>query len=825
MDKIDKTSPSLTRPASALAQIPANAKLVAVMLVFMAIAIISMGLTYMALEIQAAMRAYITGEGLWSKAQQDAVLQLERYAETGDPEYLEQFHRFLAVPLGNQQARLELVKPNYDYERVFAGLQQGMNHPKDIPGMIYLFRYFSGIPYLAQSTAIWAATDERIMQLQELAAELQRAHANPAVPTLVIDDLRAQIRVVDAAIRTLEENFSHTLSEAARWLKQTLLKLIVAVLVVLAILGGYVYWRILSNLQRLESIRSLADEDVRLAGNILAHIAEGVVVADTSLRIITINQAYTDITGFAFAEIMGKTLSYPVLEKQDETFFKALWAQVRASGQWQGELWDRRKTGEIYPILLTVSAIRNDAGRHSYYVGVFNDITQYKDYERRLAHLAYHDDLTKLPNRRGFEEQYRQIMARAQRRKTALGLLYIDLDGFKAVNDSYGHAIGDELLQTAAQRMQACLRQSDTIARMGGDEFIIVMEDIQSQEQPALLARRLLDALTQPFHCAAGQVYISASIGISCYPEDSTSPERMLSNADAAMYEAKQRGRNTYLYYSPAMNELASQKLELTNALRQALLRKELFLQYQPIVALQSGELYALEALLRWRHPKFGSVPAERFITLVEEIGLMTAFSEWSLRTVCKHINAWRKAGIDPPPIGFNLSPQQFRLPGFQKKLLDLLAEKHCDPEQFVLELTESNTIRDSDRIKQMMAELSQAGFTIALDDFGTGYSSLTALKQFTVDYLKIDRSFVAGLPDDPSDIAIVRTIIATARSFRLQVIAEGIETAAQRDFLLSEGCLYGQGFYFSRPLSLADVGALLRCRTNVGALAQRERR
>ena len=554
-----------------------------------------------------------------------------------------------------------------------------------------------------------------------------------------------------------------------------------------------------------------AEQQLQLAARALENAAEGVMIADQRHRIVSVNKAFTRITGYEPAEVIGQESDFLRSSEHDAAFYEKVRSEVRDAGRWQGEILRRRKDGAIYPEWRSISTVRDPAENVTHYVEVFSDISQDKEAQIRLEFMAHHDALTGLPNRILFEDRLQEALNRAHRHRSVAGLLFIDLDRFKDVNDSLGHHMGDQLLREVTARLKACVRETDTVARLGGDEFTLLVEELGEPQHAAQIAEKVLAALAEPLVLGDHQVFISGSIGVSCYPQDGGDAQILLKNADAAMYQAKERGRNNFQFFSAAMNARALDRLVMKNSLRAALERGELLLHYQPIVDLGSGRLNAVEALLRWRHPEQGLVAPLRFIPLAEESGLIVPIGEWVLRTACAQMKAWQDAGIAPRRMAVNLSARQFRQKHLLQHIEEILRATGLEPKYLELEITESMVMEDPGEAVKLLGQLSDLGVTLAIDDFGTGYSSLSYLKRFPVDFLKIDRSFVREVPQNADDVAIARTIIALARGLGLRVIAEGVETERQRNFLEMEGCEEAQGYLLGKPAEAQDVERLLR--------------
>lgn len=475
--------------------------------------------------------------------------------------------------------------------------------------------------------------------------------------------------------------------------------------------------------------------------------------------------------------------------------------------------WGRRKNGEVYPKWLTITAVRNDERVVSHYVSVFSDISDIKQSEEQLHHLAHHDPLTDLPNRLLLDARLKHALQHAHREGSHIAVLFLDLDHFKKINDTLGHRVGDLLLQVAAKRLLVSVREQDTVARLGGDEMAIVLENLDKAANAATIAQSILDNLSKPFELEGQKVMVSGSIGISIYPQDGQDVTALLKNADAAMYMSKSEGRNGYQFYSKELTEKALQSLALETQLHRALESDEFVLYYQPQVSLQSGRVVGMEALVRWQHPEMGLIPPERFIPLAEESGLIEPIGLWVLRTACAQGKVWQQESAAPLRVAVNISGRQFRRTGLVQEIRDILEETGLDPSYLEVELTESDTMGQAEQTVATLDALQKLGVTIAIDDFGTGYSSLSYLKRFPVDRLKIDRSFVRDIPNDKNDVELVKTIIALGRSLDLSVVAEGVETEEQRRFLISIGCDEMQGFLYSPPKPAEELAGFLTSR------------
>ena len=556
------------------------------------------------------------------------------------------------------------------------------------------------------------------------------------------------------------------------------------------------------------SERKQNEDTLRLWATVFENSGEAVMITDAGNRIVSVNQAFTDITGFAPGEVIGEQPSILGSGRHEPDFFADMWHKLKTGGHWQGEIWDRRKSGEIYPKWLGISAVRDNRDQLTHYVAIFSDISERKAAQERIEYLAHHDALTGLPNRSLLADRVEQALAHAERNQSKLALLFLDLDRFKTINDSLGHPIGDALLREVTRRLLATVRDSDTVCRLGGDEFVVLAGDLADDDTAGTVAQKLLEVTLQPFEIEGHRLTVSVSIGIALHPADGDGFDILLKKADTAMYHAKDAGRNTYRFFTEQMNINVVERLFIQNRLQQAVANQEFVLHYQPQIALGTGRIIGVEALVRWQNPELGLIGPDRFISQAEESGSIVAIGDWVLREACRQARKWADDGIDQLSIAVNISTLQLHQNDFADQVLRILGETGHDPRRLELEFTESILIHDVDRVIRQIRQLKAAGIGIAIDDFGTGYSSLSYLKQLDVDRLKIDRSFIRDIGSDPDDAAIVRAITQMARSLRLKTMAEGAETSEQTRFLLAEGCEDVQGFLYSRPI---DAAAFLR--------------
>lgn len=561
--------------------------------------------------------------------------------------------------------------------------------------------------------------------------------------------------------------------------------------------------------------RREAEEKLRLAACVFDSSAEGIVITGIDERIIAVNRAFSAVTGYRADEVLGQTPRILQSGRQDTAFYTDLWQRLQGSGQWQGEVWNRRKNGEIYPEWLSISVIRDHNQQPTHYVGVFSDISSIKASQEKLDFLAHHDPLTGLANRLLFTEQVEQTIRKAIRDNGRFALLFIDLDHFKHVNDSLGHEVGDRFLQAVAARLQGQLRDSDTIARLGGDEFTLIIDNIADGRDAALVAQKVIDALRAPIDVDQHELYVTASVGISLYPDDGEDVQTLVKHADTAMYQAKAHGRNAFHFYAPEMTAYATERLQLEAQLRRSLAQGEMEVLYQPQVDIGGDELLGVEALLRWNHPTQPSIAPLKFIPIAEETGFIGELGVWVMRTACRQLARWDAEGLHVPHMAVNVSARQFERPEFVAQVAAILAETGVRAERLELEITES-ILMQTDNAYQILEDLRALGVCLSVDDFGTGYSSLSYLKRLPIQKLKIDRSFIMDLATDANDAAIIRAVIALARTMDLDTVAEGVESAAQADFLRAEGCTIAQGFHYARPMrgdALADWAGIKAAR------------
>jgi diguanylate cyclase (GGDEF)-like protein/PAS domain S-box-containing protein len=561
--------------------------------------------------------------------------------------------------------------------------------------------------------------------------------------------------------------------------------------------------------------RREAEAELRIAA-VAFESQESIMITDADTVILRVNQAFTEITGFTSEEAVGQTPRLLKSGHHNADFYRAMWETLQRTGTWQGEVWDRRKNGEVYPEWLTISAVKAGNGVVTHYVGAHVDMTEHKAAEESIKNLAFYDPLTDLPNRRLLMDRLQHTLASSARSGRKGAVLFIDLDNFKDINDTLGHDIGDLLLQQTAQRLESCLRESDTVARLGGDEFVVMLEDLsehalEAAAQTKTVGEKILATLGQPYQLAKHEYNSTPSIGATIFSDHGQSGEELLKQADIAMYQAKKAGRNTLRFFDPQMQVSITARVSLESELRKALGNQQFQLHYQIQVDSSHRPLGA-EALIRWIHPLRGMVSPAQFIPLAEETGLMLPIGQWVLETACAQLKAWQQEALTRDLVlAVNVSAKQFHQADFVAQVQAAVQYHAINPMLLKLELTEGMLLENIEDTIATMNALKEIGVQFSLDDFGTGYSSLQYLKRLPLDQLKIDQSFVRDIVIDSSDKAIVSTIIAMAQSLDMDVIAEGVETEEQRQFLLDEGCTHYQGYLFGKPVPIEQFEALLK--------------
>ena len=548
-----------------------------------------------------------------------------------------------------------------------------------------------------------------------------------------------------------------------------------------------------------------AEKDMRMAATVFEHSTAAILVTDPAGYIVQVNKAFSRVSGYSSAQVLDQLPSMLTADRQQASHLQYILGQLNQRGSWEGEVWLKRRNDETFPAWVGITAVQDDEGDLVSYVCFFSDISERKASEQRIHRLAYYDALTQLPNRTLFQDRLHTALQHGERHQEWVALMFLDLDRFKPINDSLGHAAGDRMLKEVAVRLAACVDDDDTVARMGGDEFTLLLQPAASREaalnRAIHVAEQILASLVRPFILEGREFFVTASVGIALSPQDGNELSQLMKNADTAMYHAKEHGKNNFQFYQADMNASALERLELESDLRHALEQGEFVLYYQPQFSGDGKRLTGVEALLRWQHPRRGLVPPDDFIPVLEELGLVVQVGDWVLAEACRQLKSWHAAKIRVPKVSVNLSTRQFAEGDLDRRIAAILEDSGIAPACLELELTESILMQDVASAMRTLADLKRLGLCIAIDDFGTGYSSLNYLKQFPIDVLKIDRSFVDGVPEGEQDTQIARAIIAMAHSLNLAVIAEGVETQAQLDFLREHDCDEVQGYLLGRPM------------------------
>ncbi len=554
-----------------------------------------------------------------------------------------------------------------------------------------------------------------------------------------------------------------------------------------------------------------AERRMREAATVFEATSEAIMVTDAKGIIKRINPAFTAVTGYSPEEAIGQTPRILKSGRHDQSHYEEMWSSLLASGRWEGEVWNRRKSGEIFPEWQIISTVKDAQGNPVEFVSLFIDITQKKRTEAEIVYRANYDALTGLPNRNLMAERLGQALKKAHREGLRVALMFVDLDLFKQVNDTLGHHIGDRLLQAVAERLRLCVRETDTVARQGGDEFVVLLPDVEDSAAAGVVADKIITQLSAPVMIDAHEIHIGASIGITLYPDDGGDIEALFRNADLAMYRAKDAGRNNAQFFEPTMTAAALERRAMEADLRGALARGEFALHYQPVIDLANGQVSGAEALLRWQHPRHGDIRPDRFIPLAEDTGLIREIGAWVFEEGCRQLAAWQSAGHGPLTLAINVSVRQLPDSLSVDHILATLARHGLGAQQLVLEITESVLLAESPYMQQWFEAAGAAGLQLAIDDFGTGYSSLAYLKRYPVHHVKIDQSFVRDMAQDATDRALVEAILAMAHSLGLSVVAEGVETPEQAGLLMARACELAQGYLYSRPVPADAFPALLK--------------
>jgi len=557
--------------------------------------------------------------------------------------------------------------------------------------------------------------------------------------------------------------------------------------------------------------RKLAEERFRLSATVFETSREAILITDPQVNILEANPSFYDITGYSREEVVGKNPQITKSGKHPREFYKTMWKELDQSGRWQGEIWDRRKNGEIYPLFLAISKVIDQRGNVSHYVGFFSDLSALKKSEEQILYLSNYDILTHLPNRVLFRDQTQQAIRKIKKTDQCLAVIFLDINEFKLINDSLGIEAGDELLCLAAKRITDCFSENEMVARLNSDHFVVTIDNLPASEHAALVAEKIINNFSHRFKIKNENVFIDVSLGVAIYPDDGKKADELLNNAEIAVNHAKKKGKNNYQFFSDRMSVDSLERLQLSAELRHALERDEFILYYQPQVDLRTGRIIGAEALIRWKHREKGLMPPAKFISIIEKTGLIIPVGEWVIKTACRQAIEWQNLGLMPLRMSVNLSAIQFNQKNLVAVIKKALATTRLSAEYLELELTESIVMQDVDEAIRKLHLLKNIGVSISIDDFGTGYSSLSYLKKFPIDVLKIDQSFIRDLSVDTDDAAIAAAVISMGHSLNMRIIAEGVEQEEHIHFLREHNCDEIQGHYFSKPLPKEEFVTLLK--------------
>ena len=778
----------------------------------MFVVIFLLGAAEVSMDLLSSVRAYVGGESQWSKGQKDATHFLNVYAQTRNENDYQRYLKTIAAPLGDHRARLALEQAKPDLETARQGFLDGNNHPDDIPGIITLFRLFRHTPLMEKPIAIWTEADVHLGRLDALAHQL---HANiNATDGTQAERARllAEINAVSLKLTPLEDAFSRTLGEVSRQ-TSLLIDIVITLMTVLLLgLGLLLSWRMVQ--RSVASANALQQNELWMR-TVVDTSMDAVVGIDAESIITLWNHQAEIVFGWSAAEALGQPMHQLIIPHgQREQHLQGV-QRFMASGigptiNRRVEMQALRRDGSEFPAELTIAAIMWQ-GTYTF-CAFIRDITEDKHVADQLINLAHYDTTTGLPNKAMFQDRLSQEIKQSNRTDQPLAVMFLDVDHFKDINDTLGHDKGDLLLRQTAERLLGCVRDSDTVARFGGDEFVVLLSQFDDLGAVDLIAQRMLATMNEPFQLDSELAYVSVSIGITVYPVDADTHDQLIKNADQAMYEVKKNGRNSFTYFTRTMQEAAQIRRQMATDLHSALEQQQCQLYYQPIVHLATGGIHKAEALIRWNHPTHGLISPTAFIPIAEETGMIIEIGEWVFRTAVKQAAKWRTTYYPDFQISVNKSPAQFQESDETcAAWSDHLQLLGLPGQSIVVEITEGMLVEASKSTQNQLLDFRDAGIQVALDDFGTGYSSLSYLNKFDIDYIKIDRSFVQNLKPDSDNLVLCEAIIAMAHKLAIQVIAEGIETLEQRDLLIAAGCDYGQGFLFARPAPAEVFETLLQ--------------
>jgi diguanylate cyclase (GGDEF)-like protein/PAS domain S-box-containing protein len=752
----------------------------------------------------AGLQSFVSAESHWSKGQKDATLALSRYLDSGDESDYRHFLGRLGVTLGDRKARLALQQPQPDLRGARLGIVEGHNSESDAEMMTELFLRYRNVAVFSRAIAIWERGDLLVDEMIDLGSRMHDTPRpfSPEARTAFAKDI---VRLNERAT-ILEDAFSATIGQATRWVRSRLIAAVLAMTVLLVALSVSASALIVRLLRRRDEAMRSSERRYRL---LFERNLAGLFRTTLDGRILDCNSAFARILGYPSRDDVLKVSALELYaEPSDRDSFLARLAHQRVLVNF--ELCLKRRDGAPVWVLANETLLEPEAGGEAVMEGSLIDITDRKRAEQQRWHQANHDALTDLPNRVLFNDRLSLAILHAQRRHHSLAVMFLDLDHFKRVNDTLGHSAGDELLVKTADRLRRCVRPDDTVARVGGDEFLLLLNGIEQEADAATTARKILQVVSEPFVIQARELFVEASIGIGLYPGDGDDAEMLVANVDTAMYRAKETGRNSYQFFTRRMQEQSQKRAAMESGLRRALPNGEFVLHYQPILRLATRLPIGVEALVRWMHPKNGVLLPREFIPLAEEVGLIGRLGDWVLRGACEQARRWQARGASNVRVSVNVSARQFQQRNFAAAVRRVVEETGLPPASLELEITESIAMRDVTHSGRILTELTDFGVQISMDDFGTGHSSLNYLKHFPIRRLKIDQSFVAGMAHDEKDKAIVATIISIAGNLGLDVTAEGVETEEQAALLAGLGCANVQGFLFGRPVPAEELDAVL---------------
>jgi len=776
------------------------------------VVIFLLGAAEVSMDLLSSVRAYVGGESQWSKGQKDATHFLNVYTQTRDEHDYQRYLKAIAAPLGDHRARLALEQAEPDLETARQGFLDGNNHPDDVSGIITLFLLFRHTPLMEKPIAIWTEADIHLSRLDALAQQL---HANiSAIDSNQAEraQLLAAINAVNLKLTPLEDAFSRTLGEVSRQVSLLIDIVITFMTVLLMGLGLLLSWRMVQ--RSVASTNALQQNELWMR-TVVDSSMDAVVGINADNLVTHWNHQAEVIFGWSTTEALGLPLHHLIIPHDHRETHQQGVRRFMATGvgpiiNRRVEMQALRRDGSEFPAELTIAPIMWQ-GTYTF-CAFIRDITEDKRVADQLINLAHYDTTTGLPNKAMFQDRLSQEIKQSNRTDQPLAVMFLDVDHFKDINDTLGHDKGDLLLRQTADRLLSCVRDSDTVARFGGDEFVVLLSQFDDLGAVDHIAQRMLATMNQPFQLDSELAYVSVSIGITVYPVDADTHDQLIKNADQAMYEVKKNGRNSFTYFTRTMQEAAQIRRQLATDLHSALEQQQCQLYYQPIVHLATGNIHKAEALIRWNHPTHGLINPTAFIPIAEETGMIIEIGEWVFRTAVQQAAQWRTTYHPDFQISVNKSPAQFQKTDDTCALWNHHLQQISLPGQsIVVEITEGMLIEASKSTQKQLLDFRDAGIQVALDDFGTGYSSLSYLNKFDIDYIKIDRSFVQNLKPDSDNLVLCEAIIAMAHKLAIQVIAEGIETLEQRNLLIAAGCDYGQGFLFARPAPAEVFETLLQ--------------